>query len=481
MKSELKIKALSPEEIAQAVGGRLVVFGNGAEKVTSITYDSRDVTEGSLFCAVKGERTDGHLYIGDVVKKGAACVLVNKEPTDIQGDFTAVVTDDTVKALGLLSGYYRSLSKAVVIGVTGSVGKTTTKDFIAAVTSESFVTLKTEGNHNNEIGLPMTLFSLTPECRVAVVEMGMSAKGEISFMTKLARPKIGVITNVGTSHIGSLGSRENIRDAKLEIAEGIPEEGVLFINGDDPLLAAEHYEFAFSVERYGVHSRSAAYKAMNIRTGADNTVFDIVYSNTAVINVEIPTLGRHNVYNALVAFAIGTMLGMDERRIRNGLKNFKSTGMRQKIYEMNGITVIEDCYNAAPESMRAAIEVLTSKAKKTGGTPCALLGDMLELGEGTRLMHDQLGQLAAQMKIKKLYCYGAMAETVAEAAIKKGIRAENVYVCSDISRPDIMAGMMNASLESGDVLLVKASRGVAAERVIGEMKKLQGSSTRRKS
>ena len=480
MKSELKIRALSPSEIAEAVGGRLVVYGKGAREVTNVTYDSRDVTEGSLFCAVKGERTDGHLYLADVVKNGAACVLVNKEPDDVKGDFCAVVTDDTVKALGLLAGYYRSLSDATVIGVTGSVGKTTTKDFIASVTSEDFVTLKTEGNHNNEIGLPMTLFALTPECQVAVVEMGMSAMGEISFMTRLARPKIGVITNIGTSHIASLGSRENICKAKLEIAEGIPEDGVLFINADEPLLASRSGEFGFSVEGFGVYSRNAGYKAMNIRATEDGTVFDIVHSNNALINVDIPALGRHNVYNALAAFAVGTALGMDEVSIRRGLKKFKSTGMRQKIYEMDGVTVIEDCYNASPESMRAAIEVLVSKAKNSGGEPCALLGDMLELGDSSRLMHVKLGTYAAQMNVKKLYCYGDMAQTVAEAAVKNGVRAENIYVSSDLSRPDVMAEMIRGSIEKGDVLLVKASRGVAAEKVLREMEKARGDQPRRK-
>lgn len=471
MKSELKIRALTPEEIANAVGGRLAVFGKGAKEVTNVTYDSRDVTEGSLFCAVKGERTDGHLYIPEVVKNGAACVLVNKEPTDVEGDYCAVVTEDTVKALGLLAGYYRSLSTATVIGVTGSVGKTTTKDFIASVVSENFVTLKTEGNHNNEIGLPMTLFALTPECQAAVVEMGMSAMGEISFMTSLARPKIGVITNIGTAHIASLGSRENICKAKFEIAEGIPEDGVLFINDDEPLLTGQSDGFDFSVEGFGVYSRNAEYKAMNIRAGEDGTVFDIVHANNAVINVDIPALGRHNVYNALVAFAVGTALGMDEVGIRRGLKKFKSTGMRQKIYDMDGVTVIEDCYNASPESMRAAIDVLVSKANKSGGEPCALLGDMLELGDSSRLMHVKLGTYAAQMKVKKLYCYGDMAQTVAEAAVKNGVRAENIYVSSDSSRPDIMAEMIRGSIEKGDVLLVKASRGVAAEKVLREMEK----------
>lgn len=474
MKATLKLKTLTAPEIAKAVDGKLELYGNKTpSEVTNITYDSRDVTEGSLFCAIKGENVDGHTFIADVVSKGASVVIANSIPEDAKGagDFAAVIVDNTVEALGLLSGYYRSFSSAKVIGITGSVGKTTTKDFVASVVGEAFNTLKTEGNHNNEIGLPMTLFELFPECEIAVLEMGMSAKGEISFITKLARPDIAVITNIGSSHIASLGSRENICDAKLEITDGMKEGAPLILNADEPLLTDRKNNIAASPVFMGIYNRSADYKAINIRVGADGTTFDILYSGNAVINIEIPVLGRHNVYNALAAYTVGTLLGMSEKDIRKGLKNFVGTEMRQKIYEVSNFTVIEDCYNASPESMRAAIEVLCAKAQKSGANPCALLGDMLELGDNSRLMHDQLGQFAAQMKVHRLYCFGSMAEAVAEAAIKKGIRVDSVYVCSDISKPEIMADMILSSIEENDVLLAKASRGIAAERVLEIIKK----------
>ncbi len=473
MKAQLTLKTFTAEEIAKVTGGELKVFGNGGSGVvSSVVYDSRDAEKDSLFCAIKGERTDGHKYIGDVVEKGASVVLVSEVPEEAvdAGDYCAVIVEDTVNALGILAGYYRDHSDAVVIGVTGSVGKTTTKDFVAAVCSKGFDTMKTEGNHNNEIGLPMTLFSITPECQVAVLEMGMSDRGEISFMTKLAKPKIGIITNIGTSHIANLGSRENICEAKLEIADGMNEKGVLLLNGDEPLLADKNGLFAPDVQYMGLYSKTADYKALNIRQGTDKMIFDILGDGKAFVNVEIPTLGRHNVYNALCAFKVGMLLGMNEKDVRLGLLSFVSTDMRQKIYPVGDITVIEDCYNASPESMRAAIEVLCSKAQKDGVAPCALLGDMLELGESGRLLHDQLGQFAAQMKVQKLFCYGSMADCVAEAAIKKGIRAEHVYVCSDIGKPEVMAEMVKNALEAGDVLLVKASRGVAAEKVLEILK-----------
>lgn len=473
MKAILTIKTLTAEEIAGVTGGRLEYFGNGGTKtVSSVVYDSRDAQTNSLFCAIKGERTDGHKYIGDVVKKGASVILAEYVPEEAAaaGDFCAVIVENTVYALGVLSGYYRDFSKATVVGVTGSVGKTTTKDFVAAVLSQGFNTMKTEGNHNNEIGLPMTLFSIKPECEVAVLEMGMSDFGEISFMTRLAKPKIGIITNIGTSHIANLGSRENICRAKLEIAEGISSDGLLILNGDEPLLADKYGEYTENVMYVGLANKSLDYKALNIRQGSDKMTFDILGKNKVVINVDIPTLGRHNVHNALCAYIVGLVLGMNENSIRLGLMSFVSTEMRQKIYDVGSITVIEDCYNASPESMRAAIEVLCTKAQKDGRVPCALLGDMLELGEGGRLMHDQLGQYAAQMKVHKLFCYGSMADSVAEAAIKKGIRAENVYVCSDITKPELMAEMVKGALSEKDILLVKASRGVAAEKVLNILK-----------
>ena len=473
MKARLTLKTLTAEEIAKVTGGTLEVYGNGGTKnVSSVVYDSRDAEKDSLFCAIKGERTDGHRYIADVVAKGASVVLASEVPEEAKsaGDFCAVIVEDTVNALGILSGYYRDLSSAVIIGVTGSVGKTTTKDFVAAVCSESFNTMKTKGNHNNEIGLPMTLFSIQPDCEVAVLEMGMSDRGEISFMTKLAKPRYGIITNIGTSHIANLGSRENICEAKLEIAEGMKEDGVLLLNGDEPLLADKQDAVAPEVCYLGLYSKTADYKAINARQNTDGMIFDILGDGNAYVNVEIPALGRHNVYNALCAFKIGMLLGMDENSVRRGLLSFVSTDMRQKIYPVGDITVIEDCYNASPESMRAAIEVLVSKAQKDGVNPCALLGDMLELGESSRLLHDQLGQYAAQMKVQKLFCYGAMADCVAEAAIKKGVRAEHVYVCSDIGKPGVMAEMVKKAIEPGDVLLVKASRGVAAEKVLDALK-----------
>lgn len=475
MSVELKIKNLTAEEIAKVCRAELIKIGSPASEIVErISHDSREGGDKTLFCAIVGEKYDGHDFIADAVSTGSQVVLISSLPESTDGlDFYAIRVEDTVKALGTLAAYYKDFSDATFVAVTGSVGKTTTKEFISAVASASFKTHKTKGNYNNEIGLPLTLFDLSPDDKVSVIEMGMSARGEIEYMSKLVRPDIAVITNIGTSHLAALGTRENICAAKLEIVSGLKKDGSLMLNADEPLLFATRGHVEPEPEFVSVYNRFGDYRAVNIRYLENGIMYDLIYNNKAVTNVEIPALGRHNVYNSLIAYAVGVKLGMTDDMIRRGLLTFVSTDKRQNIYDVGGITVIDDCYNASPESMRAAIDVLTSIASRRGVKPCALLGDMLELGEYSRLMHDQLGQYAAQMKVQKLYCYGAMADIVAEAAIKKGVRADNVYVSLDSDNPTEMAKMINSSMQSGDVLLVKASRAVSAERVIEALKKIR--------
>ena len=475
MSVELKIKNLTAEEIAKVCRAELIKIGSPASEIVErISHDSREGGDKTLFCAIVGEKYDGHDFIADAVSTGSQVVLLSSLPENTDGlDFYAIRVEDTVKALGTLAAYYKDFSDATFVAVTGSVGKTTTKEFISAVASASFKTHKTKGNYNNVIGLPLTLFDLSPDDKVSVIEMGMSARGEIEYMSKLVRPDIAVITNIGTSHLAALGTRENICAAKLEIVSGLKKDGSLMLNADEPLLFATRGHVEPEPEFVSVYNRFGDYRAVNIRYLENGIMYDLIYNNKAVTNVEIPALGRHNVYNSLIAYAVGVKLGMTDDMIRRGLLTFVSTDKRQNIYDVGGITVIDDCYNASPESMRAAIDVLTSIASRRGVKPCALLGDMLELGEYSRLMHDQLGQYAAQMKVQKLYCYGAMADIVAEAAIKKGVRADNVYVSLDSDNPTEMAKMINSSMQSGDVLLVKASRAVSAERVIEALKKIR--------
>lgn len=476
MSVELKLKSLTPAEISKVTGGKLEIYRNCSDAIpqTAVAIDSREAGPGVIFCAIRGTRVDGCDFIAEAAAMGSTCFLCSRVPDSAKKSsrpFCAVVVEDVVKAMGTLAAWYRKLSQATFVAITGSVGKTTTKEFVAAVASAAFKTHKTQGNLNNEIGIPLTLFGLEPDHRVAVVEMGMSAIGEIEYLTKLVCPDIAIVTNIGTSHLATLGTRENICRAKLEIRLGLRENGRLLLNADEPLLFDQCNQLEIKPTLMSVYNRNGDFRAVNIRQKLDGIVYDLIYNNKAVTNVEIPALGRHNVYNSLAAYAVGVMLGMNDDQIRRGLKNFVGADMRQNVYEVGGITIIDDCYNASPESMRAAIDVLISYAQKKNARPAALLGDMLELGDYSRLMHDQIGQYVAQMQVQKLFCYGSMADVIAEAAIKKGIRADNVCVSLDVRDPQGMADMILDALLPGDVLLVKASRAVQAERIIECMKK----------
>jgi len=475
MSVELKLKTPTVAELCEIVGGKLEIYGGNADDtVTSLSTSSNDITEGAVFCAIKGSRVDGADFIAETIGLGAVCTLTTHVPDSAKNcgkPFCAIIVDDVIAAIGTFAGWYRDHSKAKFIAITGSVGKTTTKEMVAAVASSVFKTHKTKGNYNNELGLPLTLLELAPDDQVSVLEMGMSDLGEIEYMSRLAKPDIAIVTNIGTSHLATLGTRENICRAKLEICTGLSESGTVLLNGDEPLLVNKADELGCEVRFMGIYNRHGDYRAMNIRTGAEGLTFDMIYDNKAVTNIDIPIHGKHNVYNALSAYAVGAMLGMTDEQIRRGLLSFVGAEMRQSIYDIGGITVIDDCYNASPESMKAAIDVLTSLAARNNKRPMALLGDMLELGDYSRLMHDQLGQYAAQAKVSKLFCYGMMSDIVAEAAIKKGVRAENVFVCLDTRDPQTMANMILGVAEEGDILLVKASRAIHAERVIEILKK----------
>ena len=474
----LKLRTPSIAEICDIVGGELKCFGavDAGQAVKSVTTSSGEAEDGAMFCAIKGTRVDGADFIPDAVSRGAVCAMTVTLPDAVNecGDFAAIVVDDVILALGRFAEWYRDQSRAVFVAITGSVGKTTTKEFVSAVCSAKFKTHKTKGNFNNELGLPLTLLDLAEDDEVSVIELGMSDLGEIEYMSKIVKPDIAIVTNIGTSHLATLGTRENICRAKLEICAGLKENGVLLINADEPLLFEKLDELGPRTRMMSVYNRNGDYRAMNIRTSAEGITFDMIYDNKAVTNIELPILGKHNVYNALSAYAVGNILGMNDETIRRGLMGFHGAEMRPSIYEVGHITVIDDCYNASPESMRAALDVLTSMAARRNMRPMALLGDMLELGDYSRLMHDQLGQYAAQSKVAKLFCYGMMSDVVAEAAIKKGIRAENVFVCLDTRDPQTMANMIFEISEPGDVLLVKASRAIHAERVIECLRKKLG-------
>lgn len=452
---------LTVKEIADAVGGRLV--GNDLGIVDSVTTDSRDVKENSLFVAIKGEHFDGNDFIGAAAECGASCVVTEKEPGERFGT-AAVITDNSVKALGRIAAEYKNKIAPLTVAVTGSIGKTTTKEFIWSVLSEKYKTLKTDGNYNNNIGLPMTLMGLDHSYSAAVVEMGMSHFGEIRELSKIARPNIAVITNIGSSHIGNLGSREGIRDAKLEILCGLQPGGAIILNGDEPLLSG--IEGACYV---GKENRDCDVFVDNMVFGINGSAFDLTIKGEKVESIVIPALGEHNIMNAAMAYAVGLYAGMGEFEIRRGLKNYHTVGMRQNICDRAGRHIIEDCYNASPESTIASLKVLCEIADARGLRPVAVLGDMRELGDFSSEEHSRVGKFAAGAGLSLLVTFGKEAHVIADAAIKSGMTEGSVVSFDDLDDVRTVAGMLLGRTDGSDIILFKASRAVRMERIIEAM------------
>ena len=346
-----------------------------AEPVTirAVVTDSRKVEPGCVFVCFPGDRVDGHDYAAGAYRSGAEYIVANHPVEGVPADRTVIVPDSG-KAMIRMASNYRMLFNPRMIGVTGSVGKTTTKEFCYAVLSAFGKTLKTEGNQNNDIGVPNTLFRLTDDTEYAVVEMGMDHAGEIERLTRCARPSAGIITMIGVSHLENLGTRENILKAKLEICTGLPDGAPLALNADNDLLPTASIPSRLRPVWFGIDVANADVRAVDVVTGANGTTFKIVDTQYGTFDAAIPTAGIHTVYDALAAYAAATRLGLDAARCAAALATYRTTGMRQHIVEKGGITFIEDCYNASPDSMKAALSVLKAlpNARKI-----ALLGDML--------------------------------------------------------------------------------------------------------
>ena len=412
-------------------------------------FDTRRLKPGELFAALSGAR-DGHDFVRNALEKGAAAVLASKP---LAPDVPAIYVRDTVSALQQIASAYRRTLPLKSIGITGSVGKTTTKEMIAAVLETAYRTEKTAENFNNGIGLPVTVLGLENDCEAAVLEMGMNHFGELSVLTRIAQPDFAVITNIGTMHIENLGSREGILRAKLEILEGLRPGGRAIFNGDDDLLLS-------AARQYGAvcfgRSEDCDIRALDIRADGGKTFFTAQAEGEA-FPVELPVAGIHNVSNALAAIAVGLQMDVPVSGIQTGLAGFHNTGMRQRICDLDGVTVIEDCYNAGPESMRAAFQVLEDT--KAAGRRIAVLGGMLELGDHAPQAHYEVGKAAAQAA-DLLFAYGSNSEQYVKGAREKGIIAE------EYPTHEALAEALKRTVRAGDVLLVKGSRGMRMERVL---------------
>ncbi len=431
------------------------------ETVSVISSDSREIIGGEVFVAVKGENDDGHDYVANALSQGAVLAVVENAVENAPQERVLVV-ENTLDAMISMGANYRNLYNTEIIAVTGSVGKTTTKEFLHAVLSAFDKTLKNEGNQNNELGLPRTIFNLDDSYRYAVLEMGMDALGDISKLSLAAKPKVAVITNVGVAHIENLGSRENILAAKLEVCDGLAEGGTLIINADNDLLSkVEGIKGRQDIKiiTFGIDNENAMIKAKKAGGVDLDTEFIIENSITGVeYSAQIPALGKHNIYNALAAYTVAFALGLKDETAVSALKNYESCGMRQRIISQEDFVVIEDCYNANPDSVKAAISTLAELPN--AGYCIAVLGDMLELGEHSESAHREIGDELIKHRIDAVVCYGEQAKYIAENA-KKSI--ENVAYTDDM-----LTAMdhLNEFFQDGAAVLFKASRGMKLEEMM---------------
>jgi len=417
-------------------------------EITGIRRDNRQVEPGDLFVCIPGENFDGHDFAAAAREKGAAAALVSRE---INVDIPQIKVPDTVLGLQKIAEGYRKEFDIPVVGVTGSVGKTTTKEMIACVLSEKYNTHKTSGNLNNEIGLPFTVLELNSQHEAAVIEMGMNHFGEISRLTRVARPNVAVISTIGESHIEFLGSKEGILKAKLEILEGLSENGVVILNGDDEFLWGVRGKLPFKTVYYGIKNQDADIFGYEKTASLESITFTVREIEGTEFKINVG--GVHNLQNALAAIAVAKELGLSAEQMAKGLDSFENTGMRQKIIEKDGVLIINDCYNANPDSMRASLALLG----KTQGRRVAVLADMLELGDASEEAHIGIGRVAAK-NADLIFVTGDMREKV-----KQGAKGAEIYTFDTAEQLTVE---LKAVLKEGDKVLVKASRGMRLERVV---------------
>ena len=443
------------KDILKVIKGELIT-GNEELECENFSKDTRTIQNGDIYIGIKGEKFDGSKFWKQALDNGADAVIIenfeiSQEEKEKYSNKTIIKVEDTLKALYEIAKYKRNLYDIPVIAVTGSVGKTSTKDIIASVVSTKYKTLKTEGNNNNNIGLPLTLLKLKDH-EAVVIEMGMNHFGEISLLTDIAKPTLAVITNIGTSHIGNLGSRENILKAKLEILEGMKIPKVI-INNDNDLLHKwyEKNKENIEIHTYGIKNESEL-KAQDIELQEENSTFFAV-SEAEKIEIQVPVGGEHFVYNALCAVEVGNVLGVSSEKIRQGIAKFELTKKRMDIKKLeNGSILINDSYNASYESMKASLEFLE---KHEGIRKIAVLGDMFELVEYSIELHRKVGKEVAKRNIDILICSGEHSKYIIEEAEKNG-KIQTYYM----SNNEQIVEKIHQELRSGDVILVKASNGM---------------------
>lgn len=455
------MQKLTIDDILKATGGTLL-SGSAETEINSVTTDSRKAGDGVLFIPLIGDKFDGHEFIAAAFDMGAAAVLTQKE-TELLIDKTIIRVDDTLAAFRDIAEYYKAKYRIPTVAVTGSVGKTTTKDMLCAALSEKFNTIKTPNNFNNEIGVPITVLMQEKEHEAAVVETGMNHFGELERLAKIIRPDAAVITNIGMSHIENLGSQEGILKAKLEITSYFDESNTLIVNGDDKLLAG--VSGSFKIIRYGIDNPENDVIAKDIvNKGLDGIEFTAVAGGREYkVTLNIP--GRHNVYNALAAICTGIVFGVDIEDSIRGIAKCVYTSQRLEIERHNGIEIINDCYNASPDSIRAALSIMPYSLQKRR---VAVLGDVLEMGDFAADAHRALGKAVADNKVDLLVTAGENARLIAEGACNYGFTNS---VCFDKTLG--AANYVRENVRDGDCVLVKASHGMHFEEIVKAIKEIK--------
>lgn len=455
------MKELTLAQIAEACGGTLI-GGNEAKEytVTGVEIDSRRVKAGDLFVAIPGEKADGHKFIPDVLKKGA--YALSQQSLDVDGAY--ILVEDTVTAMKRLARFYRNTLDIKVVGITGSVGKTSTKEMIASVLGTKFRVHKTQGNFNNGIGLPLTIFQIEKEHQVAVLEMGISEFGEMHELADMAQPDIMVITNIGLCHLENLKTRDGILKAKTESFAHLKPDGVVILNGDDDKLSTVEQVAGRKPVFYGIRGRNLCETSVCADAVTEHGLEGMTaefHTPQGDMEVFIPIPGEHNIYNALAATCVAEQLGLSMDEIKCGIAAASTISGRTNLIHTKGMTVIDDCYNANPVSMKASLDVLS----KAGGRKIAVLGDMGELGEDEKRLHYEVGTYAGTLPIDLLFCVGTLSGKLAEGAKKQN----PALTVKHYATREEMTEELLATVKEGDAVLVKASHFMEFPKVVAAL------------
>lgn len=430
----------------------IVLYGDENQELSNFCTDTRKINSGDIYVGIHGENLDGNDFYKEAIDKGASCLILSKEPEEDLEDVTVVIVKDTLECLQKLASYKRSLYDIPVIAVTGSVGKTSTKDIIYSVVSQKYKTHRTIGNYNNHLGVPLTILGLPDDAQVLVVEMGMNHFGELSLLSSIAKPTIAVITNVGTAHIGNLGSREGIRKAKLEILDGLVGSHVI-INQDDDMLVGvlDELRVKYDVSTVSIDGDST-YRAVNLESDVFSSKFDIEGS---VNDIQVNVGGKAYVYNSLVAYAVGKCLDIDGDDIKKGILEFKLSSSRlEKKITKKGTILIDDTYNANYDSMTSSIELLGKVRDKR---KIVILGDMLELGQYTDKMHINLGDVVVGNDIDILITIGQYSKLIGKRVKELGMKEENIY---SFEKEKDCYSFLDELFSDNDIVLLKGSHGI---------------------